>query len=733
MVRLVWVGGGLLVVSVGCSALSLGAAQGQALIGRPLDISIPLTLGDGESVTDACASAQVFFADDAVSAAGVKTTVVGGAQASSVTFRVQTSVPVTEAFARIELQVGCGQRVARSYVLLADLAPSAPPAAPLTSTAKTPPTALAAPAARVDDAVTGPALSVPKARPVKPTVARATPRKPSNPPVGSSVVPTKISVPASAPQGAKLTLDSLELVAAVGQMQPSLRLSVDAPLESVDNADLAQRRQAARLLWKALNDSPDQLAAGAIKAQADDAEINRIKSELAEAQRQAQVAQAQLLEEQDSRYTNPLFLALVAALVAALVGLVVVIRRQRLGASFSESPPWWKSQVPQVPPAPAAFPADAKRGVFDHFKTLLEPLQKIGALTLGRRRSEERSSRQFDESSLSASAAPQAVAPSFRVTRVPVEFAKSSMFEMGRSVATEELFDLQQQVEFFISLDQADQAIEVLQAHLNDSSDPSPLAYLDLLKLHHDLGQRKEYSLLQLKFNKLFNGHAPDFDRYSTSDRGLEQYGTAMSQIQALWPEPAVLQLIERSIFRTTLGEQTDVFDLEAYRELLLLYGIARELIEEGSQGIEPPLQMAAQGVVLAQKSPFGSTVSDLPHAHLTLGCGNDTAFGDESAGSDFGVTNPDGVAAANPNEVGMPSVAGWALDLDLSVAADEKRSVSDSPNPAMATHSVVEEVQNQSDLPAVSVPKHGVALDLDFSDLGDTETFTIKKSGQAA
>jgi len=718
MVRVVWVGGGLLAASMGCSALSLGAAQGQALIGRPLDVSIPLTLGDGDSVSDACATAQVFFADDAVSAAGVKTGVTS-TQTGLATVRVQTTVPVTETFARIELQVGCGQRITRSYVLLADLAPATPPpglaalqVAAAVRTIGAEATTAAVQTRAVKSVPVPSAPSRPKAQ------AQAQPAK----------SPLKTVAAAPAPQGARLTLDPLELVAAVTQMQPNLRLSVDAPVEAAEDADLAQRRQAARLLWKTLNESPEQLAASALKAEVSGAEASRAQAELAQAQQLAQAAQAQLLEEQDSRYTDPVFLGVLAALLAALAGLVVVLRRQRHDDGAQVSPPWWKSKAPPVLPAVEASRKVAKAGVFDQLKALLKPFQNLGAFAIGRRRTKEVASKQFEESSFSVSAAPHSVAPSFRLTRSPVEFAKSSMFDLGRSVATEDLFDLQQQVEFFISLDQADQAIEVLQAHINDSSDPSPLAYLDLLKLHHDLGQRKEYALLQLKFNKLFNGHAPDFDSYSTSDGGLERYGSAMSRIQALWPEPAVLQLIERSIFRTTPGEHTEVFDLEAYRELLLLYGIARELIDENWQGTEPPLPTPVQSYEAAQKSRFKATVSEPLPASLTSDHGH-TAFDEEPAVSLFGNLNPD-EPAPGARLTGAADGLGWELDLDLS-AADEDASIS-VPAASATDSAAVGETVRQTHGMSPSAPKNGVALDLDFSDLGDTEAFTIKKSGQA-
>jgi tetratricopeptide (TPR) repeat protein len=158
------------------------------------------------------------------------------------------------------------------------------------------------------------------------------------------------------------------------------------------------------------------------------------------------------------------------------------------------------------------------------------------------------------------------------------EFA-ASQIGVSRSVATEELFDVQQQADFFMSLGEYQQAVDVLKSHLAESQEPSPLAYLDLLKIYHKLGRRDDYQRLREDFNRLFNAGAPSFEHYSDEGRGLEHYGMALSRIQALWPEPRVLDVIESSIFREENNPEAEVFDLEAYRELLLLHAIAKEVI----------------------------------------------------------------------------------------------------------------------------------------------------------
>ena len=156
----------------------------------------------------------------------------------------------------------------------------------------------------------------------------------------------------------------------------------------------------------------------------------------------------------------------------------------------------------------------------------------------------------------------------------------ASQVGVSRSVATEELFDVQQQADFFVSLGETDKAIGVLKEHLADSQEPSALAYLDLFKLYHELNRRAEYDALRVEFNHLFNAGAPPFDQYSDDSQGLEAYETAFSRIQALWPQPRVLDVIEQSIFREANEVDGEVFDLEAYRELLLLHAMAKDMIK---------------------------------------------------------------------------------------------------------------------------------------------------------
>ena len=153
-----------------------------------------------------------------------------------------------------------------------------------------------------------------------------------------------------------------------------------------------------------------------------------------------------------------------------------------------------------------------------------------------------------------------------------------SMTYPSRAVKAEELFDVQQQADFFVSIGQHEQAIEVLRSHIGDGAETSALVYLDLFNLYHQMERKDDYAALREDFNRRFNTKIPAFEMYTDAGPGLEAYQMAMSRIESLWPSPKVLEIIEESIFRRP-ETNAEAFNLEAYRELLMLYSVAKEII----------------------------------------------------------------------------------------------------------------------------------------------------------
>lgn len=563
--RQIWTACILLSTALSSSAITLGRHSGAAVIGRPLDVRVQALLSPGEDIAALCIQAEVLYGDARVSAGSVRSTPQRSAPDAEASVRIQSSEPVTEPIVTIQVRAGCGTPFTRRYVLLADLlSEPARSAAPSPSAAETGAMALpsassvagvpvgaaapAAPARRSDAAAraTGPGAS--GARPARPRLPSVV-RRPVEPAQST---------------GPRLQLDPLDLSLNI-ERDPVLRLSPSLLSEPTASEE---ERAAAGLLWKAINASPEEILRDARKMAVLEAEAKGLREEETRSKAVINELNARLEQARSQRYLNGLVYLLGALLLLALLALLMLWRRKGRQVTDSEaSRAWW---------APSAASKAERRPVVRAGVPRNESLDID--LNLDRESS-------FDEYSPLSEVGVESV-PGLR-PKDKREFAPS-LIGVSRSVATEELFDVQQQADFFISLGEDDQAIQVLRHHLTESQEPSALAYLDLFKLYHKLNRRKDYEGLREEFNRIFNAGAPPFDQYTDESRGLEAYEAAFSRIQALWPGPKVLEVIEQSIFKEHNDTEAEVFDLEAYRELLLLHAIAKEINQHEPDAPQP-------------------------------------------------------------------------------------------------------------------------------------------------
>ena len=81
------------------------------------------------------------------------------------------------------------------------------------------------------------------------------------------------------------------------------------------------------------------------------------------------------------------------------------------------------------------------------------------------------------------------------------------------------------------------------------------------------------------EFNKRFNAYAPSWESDLQHGHSLADYPGVIERLQALWAAPAkAMEVLEKSLTRP--DSSTDTFELPAYRELLFLYAVARDLSE---------------------------------------------------------------------------------------------------------------------------------------------------------
>lgn len=221
-----------------------------------------------------------------------------------------------------------------------------------------------------------------------------------------------------------------------------------------------------------------------------------------------------------------------------------------------------------------------------------------------------------------------------------------------REVSIEELIDLEQQAEFFVVLGQDEAAVELLVEHLRQTGGTSPLPYLKLLEIYRRRGARTEYERMRARFNQRFSAFAPDWDSDLQAGRTLESYPGVMPRLQQAWSRPLdAMAELDALLFRRARGE---MFELPAYREALLLYSMARDLLDR---------EMAGTGQVdlllpLPEGVEFGATT---PSPYLGL----------EREGS-----------LALPELPAEERHAGPSLDLDLSSEAGRPASIFDTLDP---------------------------------------------------
>ncbi|BAL96259.1 hypothetical protein RGE_29200 [Rubrivivax gelatinosus IL144] len=583
----IWIAIALLSAAQSASALGWARADQAAVLGRPLSFSATLRLDPGDQISPECVRAEVMSGDRVLPASLVHVHADVGAEALAM--RVATEPTIDEPVVTVTLAIGCPTRLSRRFVLFADPAPVAAP----TMAAAVPqsrPVDLPSPAA---------APATPTSAAAAPAPARAEPRRRAVAAETAAPRPRPAAPARSTVATPRLKLDPVESLPLRAQATAEAASAVQDAIAAVSRA--ASAAEAAASSASAAEARVATLEQTVKQLRADAEQSRQLVSEL----------RRQLADAREDRWRLPLMLA-VAALLALAGGLWWRLRalqqeRQRAWqrAATAEAPPrppmptsqlpLMTSEIPMPPPAPLVPP----------------PRPPVEPATSGPEVHEIHSER----------------------TQI---LPTGSRADEGapRDVTIEELLDLEQQAEFFIVLGQDDAAIDLLVEHLRDTGGGSPLPYLKLLEIYRRRGEREAYERTRERFNRRFNAYAPEWEADLQHGRSLDDYPGVLPRLQQVWGRPLdAMAELEALLFRKSRGE---LFDLPAYREVLFLYSLARDLldreaVESGTVDLLLPL---------TEEAEFGMTS---PHPYLTLE--RDSVF-------DPGIAEP-------------PSVA--AIDLDLS------------------------------------------------------------------
>jgi len=574
----------LLALSVSSHALTLGRARGAAIVAQPLNVSVAVSASADEDVSDLCFDADVFYGESKVEGAKVSVTSDTPVAGQGWSVRIASRLPVDEPVVTVYLRSTCAGKASRRYVLLADVVPdstAAVVALPVTPAASV--VGSKTKGASVDKpvAVAGDAPAIVPGHAGKKSREHASTEKP--------VAAISSSVPS--PKSATSSKSRLKLAPLDLSVERDPLLSSTPELLSMPTED-PQKRGEAIALWRALNLTPEDVMRDAARLQGLEATVRQLGDASKLNQRQMQELKAGLERAERERYTNPVVLALGGALLLLLAGGGWWLRKQQQAGSSSAA--WWRADSEMPLPADAALDANLAAGASEAVApAVARPVAPLDtqAITSSTSAVDVDIDLGLDVDLPVVPSAPAAMPSKPRSAKALSKSATSSS-TMGlrdfmpsmsgslRAMNTQEMLDIRQQAEFFMTLGQYDDAIALLESHIAEAADANPAVYLDLLKIFHTLSRKEAFDKYRTEFNAIFTGQVADYKDFTKPSEGLELYPELCAHLTKLWPSREGLQFMEDCLVRKPDAAATMLFELEAFKELLMLHGVATRLVD---------------------------------------------------------------------------------------------------------------------------------------------------------
>ncbi len=553
-------------------AIGFGSPTTRTGLGQPLDFVAPVMLEAGEDIPRACVSAEVRAGDARIAPSNVRVILEGPADAPR-RIRVTTFVAIDEPVVSVDVSIGCGSKVSRRFVSFMD-----PPELRL---------------ARVDPDRALPAESQGERRATRDVdvarlsdkvtpAAASEPRRADRRAARRAAATTRVAAARSGPRStsrarstsARDTTTRLAL-ASPGPTAGGPRLRLDAPDPQVLRPTAAASAPPVAQVPPSTDvaDAASALQRERERIQSLETAITRLRADSKATQQTVTTLQARLRQAESDRYSNLVVYGLggAALLFALLAWAMWLLRpRQRRRASWFDA----KAAAGREARAePAAGPGDASASAGpDAPPRISQPSPWHGAadsLPLNTRPAT------IGGLEVTTVLAPSASRDAFATVTDAIASAPAPAAPVG-PLSMEELIDLEQQAEFFVVLGQEEAAIALLENYV-DCDGQSPLPYLQLLELQQKRGDTAAFEIIRGAFSTRFGAEAPEWSATLGGGRSLEAYPQTVARIQALWPTPlSAMQALDAVLFRRQSSD--DAFDFPAYRELLFLYSIARDL-----------------------------------------------------------------------------------------------------------------------------------------------------------
>jgi pilus assembly protein FimV len=530
-----------IVLSTAGHTVTLGDLRGSAVLGQPLDVSAWIGVGDGEAISEDCLSAQLTFGDFPQPSPKLHLQKSATSAAPTSLVRITSSVAVNEPVVTVVLRSTCGATTSRSYALLSDF-----PAADL-------PTVNALPAAK---SAGGSASSPKTTSPVAIDLQR--PLASSLPPTANTSTsaiavrrkPAKVAAvtaPRKKPTPALHLLNQVVPHAAVGADADSGQLVLKLDSEIVIPTPAEMAAMAARRVSLPTLDPEGDVLKQSAQLESLQNDIKAFKD--LTARNQANLASLETkLRQAEAERTPVVWLYLLGGLLVVALGALAWVLRQQRNAKAA----WWHQadeyMAETMGPVASDTPSEPA--------TMIYPLAKPDvqdALLVDL---------DFDLGDLSATS---------MSANAPLDMTSPTPFGGISDLNSEAISDIRQQAEFFVSLGQALRAIDLLRRQIQETTEPNPLVYLDLMTLYQSEGMKAEFRELRTHFNQFFHCIAPDFPAFHQEGRILLGYPELLDELVRVWANGEAVPFLDGCIFRNESSALHVDFDLAAFRDLLLL------------------------------------------------------------------------------------------------------------------------------------------------------------------
>ncbi|MDR7334207.1 hypothetical protein [Roseateles asaccharophilus] len=547
-------------VPQGAEALGLGRPQVHSALGRPLDVSVPLSLADGEQLTEACTRAEVSAGDARVPAGLLQIRIEG--ELGQQRIHLQSLVRIEEPALRITLALGCPLRLTREFNAFVD-----PPAGAAQVPAPVPAPVL----------VAAPAVVAP-APPVTVAQADAPPPRPAAKPRAR---------PKPRPSGPRLVLERPEVLV----QAPTVQAAASAPAMEMTPELEAQITQLEQTVAQLRADLEARFQAEAAAAAASAPPVVVASAP----------APAAPVPVRASYQRDPLTWALTLGLgLLAGVG-AYQLSRWRDERRSRELAYWRAMQAAEGGGAGrAAAKAVPPPGMAPQVLADAASLPDEGQHTVTRPQPRPMS---WAPPPILTRPEPPPVAPPVHAVATDSMLATQPMPVQALAPAlsqeltiADELLDLRQQADFLQLLGQHDAAADLLSVRLS-SGLASAMPLLMLMEMCQQRGEPEAFTQLARQFEQQTGAIAPQWAQSLARGRGLDSCASVVAHLQVVWSEPpAAMQMLQDLLARGG-GPGVQQFELPAYGDLLLLYSVARDLFEAGqrSEGVDFMLPLDSQ------------------------------------------------------------------------------------------------------------------------------------------